>query len=293
MNADNAHAATGHAQATHTVDADSAALDVRGLSKTFGGLRAVDDLSFRVPPQSIFGLLGPNGAGKTTVLNLISGLIKPDHGSITVFGDEIAREPAHRVARAGVARTYQNVRLFPALTVLETVMTGFYQHRQAQLWHSVLCLPSERRERREVAERARELLDRVGVTAPPERLAEALPYGEQRRVEIARALATQPKVLMLDEPTAGMNDVESESLGQLMFSLREEGISLVLIEHNVKLVLKFCSDAAVINFGELIAEGDPRACVEDPDVQAAYFGKQSDAERLNTVLRVRGDHGTD
>jgi branched-chain amino acid transport system ATP-binding protein len=274
-------------------DASMVALDVRNLSKSFGGLRAVDALMFRVPPQSIFGLLGPNGAGKTTVLNLISGLIKPDDGSITVFGEQIAGEPAHRVARAGVARTYQNVRLFPALTVLETVMTGFYQHRSAQLWHSVLCLPSERRERRDVAEQARELLDRVGVTAPPERLAEALPYGEQRRVEIARALATKPKVLMLDEPTAGMNDVESESLGHLMFSLRDEGVSLVLIEHNVKLVLKFCSDAAVMNFGALIAHGDPRACVEDPEVQAAYFGKQTDAERVQSVLRLRGDNSTD
>jgi branched-chain amino acid transport system ATP-binding protein len=237
--------------------------------------------------------MGPNGAGKTTVLNLISGLIQTDHGTVSVFGEPIEGRPPHRVARAGVARTYQNVRLFPALTVLETVVTGFYQNRSAQLWESVLCLPRERRERREVAERARELLERVGVTAPPERLAEALPYGEQRRVEIARALATDPKVLMLDEPTAGMNDVESESLGQLMFELRDQGLSLVLIEHNVKLVLKFCSYAAVMNFGELIAEGDPRACVEDPDVQAAYFGKSSDAERLQSVLRLRGDHSAD
>ena len=270
-----------------------AALAVRGLTKTFGGLRAVDDLTFSVEPQSIFGLLGPNGAGKTTVLNLISGLIRPDEGAITVYGRSIERQPAHQVARAGVARTYQNVRLFPALTVLETVMTGFYQHRSAKVWQSVLCLPGERHERRDVAERARSLLDRVGVTAPPERLAEALPYGEQRRVEIARALATDPRVLMLDEPTAGMNDVESDSLGQLMFALRDQGLSLVLIEHNVKLVLKFCSDAAVMNFGELIAEGDPRTCVEDPDVQAAYFGKSSDAERLQSVLRLRGDHSAD
>lgn len=270
-----------------------AALDVRGLSKSFGGLRAVDDLTFRVAPHSIFGLLGPNGAGKTTVLNLISGLIQPDSGTVSVYGQSIEGRAAHQVARAGVARTYQNVRLFPALTVLETVMTGFYQHRDAKLWQSVLCLPSERRERREVAERAQALLDRVGVTAPPGRLAEALPYGEQRRVEIARALATGPQVLMLDEPTAGMNDVESESLGHLMVALCEQGLTLVLIEHNVKLVLKFCSDAAVMNFGELIAEGDPRTCVEDPDVQAAYFGKSSDAERLQSVLRLRGDHSAD
>lgn len=270
-----------------------AALSVRGLTKRFGGLQAVGDFSFDVAPRSIFGLLGPNGAGKTTVLNLISGLLPLDEGTISVYGDEIQGRPAYQVARAGVARTYQNVRLFPALTVLETVMTGFYQHRTATLWQSIACTPGERRERREVAERARELLHRVGVTAPPERLAEALPYGEQRRVEVARALATDPKVLLLDEPTAGMNSLESEALGNLLYELRDHGIALVLIEHNVKLVLNFCSDAAVMNFGELIAHGDPRSCVENPDVQAAYFGKRSDAERLQTVLRLRGDHSTD
>ena len=265
------------------------ALEVSGLLKTFGGLRAVDDLTFAVRPASIFGLMGPNGAGKTTVLNLISGLMKPEEGTIKVFGRAVQGKGPDRVARAGVARTYQNVRLFPALTVLETVMTGYYQRRTSQLWQAVGCTRAELRERRDTAERADALLRRVGVTAPSQRLALALPYGEQRRVEIARALASRPRVLMLDEPTAGMNDVESTSLGQLLFSLRDEGVALVLIEHNVKLVLNFCSRAAVMNFGELIAEGTPRACVEDPAVQAAYFGKQSDAERVQALLQLRSD----
>ncbi|MDW3214715.1 MAG: ABC transporter ATP-binding protein [Ilumatobacteraceae bacterium] len=276
-----------------TTKAEQPALSVDRLSKAFGGLRAVDSLSFDVPANSIFGLLGPNGAGKTTVLNLISGLMKADSGTVSVFGDSVERLSAHRVAAAGIARTYQNVRLFPGLTVLETVVTGSYRQRSSQLWQSVLCLPSERRERREAEEKARALLDRVGVTAPPERLAESLPYGEQRRVEIARALATDPRVIMLDEPTAGMNDVESDALGQLLVNLRDEGLSLVLIEHNIKLVLNFCSHAVVMNFGELITEGTPRECVENEEVQAAYFGKQSDAERVQAVLGVRGDSSPD
>lgn len=265
------------------------AMSIHGLAKAFGGLRAVDDLSFDVPPHAIFGLLGPNGAGKTTVLNLVSGLMPSDAGTVKVFGDHVEGRPAHRVAAAGVARTYQNVRLFPGLTVLETVVTGFYRRRNAKLWQSVLCMPSERRERRDVEEQARALLTRVGVSAPPERLAESLPYGDQRRVEIARALATEPRVMLLDEPTAGMNDVESDALGQLLVNLCDEGLSLVLIEHNIKLVLNFCSHAVVMNFGELITEGTPRECVENEEVQAAYFGKQSDAERVQAVLGVRRD----
>jgi len=270
-----------------------AALEIVGLSKSFGGLRAVNDLTFDVAPNSIFGLLGPNGAGKTTVLNLVSGLMPSNSGTVQVFGDHVEGLPAHRVAGAGIARTYQNVRLFPGLTVLETVVTGFYRQRSARLWQTVLCLPSERRERREVEEKARALLDRVGVTAPPDRLAESLSYGEQRRVEIARALATEPRVMLLDEPTAGMNDVESDALGQLLVTLRDEGLSLVLIEHNIKLVLNFCSHAVVMNFGELITKGTPRECVENEEVQAAYCGKQSDAERVQSVLGVRRDPRAD
>lgn len=269
------------------------ALELSGLGKNFGGLRAVHDLSFTVPEQTVFGVMGPNGAGKTTVLNLISGFMKPDAGRIEVFGESIEGQPPHRVARTGVARTYQNVRLFPGVTVLDTVVSGFHLHRSTKLWDAVLLTRRERRERREARESARALLERVGVSVPSQRLAQTLPYGEQRRVEIARALATKPRVLLLDEPTAGMNQVESEALGELMHSLRDEGITLVLIEHNVKLVLGYCSQAVVINFGELIAQGTPRQCVDDPDVQTAYFGKKSDAERLEAVLRLRSDHSAD
>ena len=233
------------------------ALSLVDLGKHFGGLRAVDGLTFAVPPASIFGIMGPNGAGKTTVLNLVSGYLKPDHGSIEVFGTSVGGQSAHRVARSGVARTYQNVRLFPALTVLETVISGFYAHRSAKLWQSVLWKRQERREKCDVTDKAQHLLERVGVSAPSYRVAETLPYGEQRRVEIARRSPTDPRGLLLDEPTAGMNRSESEELGGLMRDLCAEGLTLVLIEHNVKLVLDYCSSAVVINFGELIAQGTP------------------------------------
>lgn len=268
------------------------ALSIQGIRKDFGGVIAVHDLHLEIPEGSIFGIMGPNGAGKTTMLNLVSGFLPPDTGRFFVNGQDATDLPAHGVARLGVARTYQNVRLFPGMSVLDTVLAGFYQHRSSTFLDTVLSLARDRRERTQYREEALTILERVGVNAEPEQLGETLPYGDQRRLEIARALATRPKLLLLDEPTAGMNATESAELGDLFRALRDDGVTIVLIEHNIRLVLEYCEAAAVIDFGRLIAEGTPRECVDKREVQEAYFGKQSDAERVESLLKLRRDQGS-
>ncbi len=235
------------------------------------------------------GILGPNGAGKTTVLNMISGFIRADSGSIKLFGEDVTRMQPFHIARRGVARTYQNIRLFPGMTVLETVSRRGVHAALLDDRGAIFMTPSERRERKAVRERAAELLDMVGCKAPQSSLAETLSYGDQRRVEIARALATNPRILLLDEPTAGMNDAESEQIGQLLVQLKERGLTLILIEHNMRLVEEFCETVSVMNSGALLAEGAPTWCLEQEDVKEAYFGKRSDAARIATLRRVRRD----
>ncbi|MEO9321952.1 ABC transporter ATP-binding protein [Nocardioides sp. C4-1] len=264
-----------------------AAVDITHLTKAFGGLTAVDDVTISVPERRIHGILGPNGAGKTTVLNMISGFITADSGTIEVFGHDVARMPPFKIARRGVARTYQNIRLFPGMTVLETVVAGAYLQRRSTILSALLLSPAERRERREVREQAAELLDRVGVRADHGTLAETLSYGDQRRVEIARALATNPRVLLLDEPTAGMNDAESEAVGRLLVELQASGLTLILIEHNMRLVEQFCESVTVMSSGAVLAQGAPTWCLEQDDVKEAYFGKRSDAARIATLRRAR------
>ncbi|WP_285729864.1 ABC transporter ATP-binding protein [Nocardiopsis sp. ATB16-24] len=263
------------------------AVEIAGVTKTFGGLTAVSDIHIEVARQSIYGILGPNGAGKTTVLNMISGFIAPDSGSISVFGDEVTRMPPHRIARHGVARTYQNIRLFGGMTVLETVVAGAYMRRSSTIGGALLLSPGERRERQRVRERAQALLEQVGVRSAHDELAETLSYGDQRRVEIARALATEPQVLLLDEPTAGMNDAESQEIGELLLQLQASGLTLILIEHNMRLVEEFCESVSVMNSGVMLAQGTPSWCLEQDDVKEAYFGKSSDAARIATLRRAR------
>ncbi|WP_223830327.1 ABC transporter ATP-binding protein [Nocardiopsis quinghaiensis] len=267
------------------------AVEIAGLTKRFGGLTAVSDIDIEVAERRIHGILGPNGAGKTTVLNMISGFIAPDDGSISVFGHEVTRIPPHRIARHGVARTYQNIRLFAGMTVLETVVAGAYLRRSSTIGGTLLLSPGERRERRRVREQAHSILEQVGVRSAHDELAETLSYGDQRRVEIARALATDPKVLLLDEPTAGMNDAESHEIGQLLLELRESGLTLILIEHNMRLVEGFCESVSVMNSGVMLAQGTPGWCLEQDDVREAYFGKRSDAARIATLRRARRGSG--
>ncbi len=257
-------------------------LDMRAVGKNFGGVAAVSDLSMTVEAGSVAGLMGPNGAGKTTLINLISGLLPSDGGSIRFAGVEIQRNAAHDIAAQGIARTYQNVRLFSGMTVLEQVMAGCFLKRGTSLWASFLGLPKARLAHKAVEHRAMELLDRVQLSHRAHLLAETLSYGEQRRVEIARALGTNPRLLLLDEPTAGMNVQESSEIGKLVHSLRDGGLTVLMVEHNVRLVKEYCSYVTVMNFGRLLARGTPTECIAHPDVQAAYFGKSADADRIRT-----------
>jgi ABC-type branched-subunit amino acid transport system ATPase component len=252
----------------------SVLLSLRGVERTFGGLRAVDDASFEVAKGTVHGLIGPNGAGKTTLINLVSGLLAPTAGTIELAGRPIAGLPAHRIARLGVARTFQNIRLFPELTARDNVLVGQHLRRSPSLLARMLLLRSAREEGRAARQRAVELLTRVGLPERVEEEARHLSYGEQRRVEIARALASEPSLLLLDEPTAGMNPVEVKGVAQLIRQVAAEGHSVLLVEHNVRLVMDVCDRITVLNFGKVIAEGAPAAVAADPEVITAYLGSE-------------------
>jgi branched-chain amino acid transport system ATP-binding protein len=258
-------------------------LEVTDLSKSFGGLTAVADLALAVPAGSVSGLMGPNGAGKTTVINLISGLLRSDRGTVRLDGREIQHLPTHDIAAAGIARTYQNVRLFSGMTVLEQVMAGCYLRRGTSLLASFLGLPAATAARAATARHATELLARVNMAHRADELAETLSYGEQRRVEIARALGAEPRLLLLDEPTAGMNASESDTIGRLVHDLRDNGLTVLMVEHNVRLVSAFCDHVTVMNFGRSITSGTPAECMAHPEVQAAYFGNSDDAARIRAL----------
>lgn len=258
----------------------TAMLELDQVSLHFGGVRAVDNLSFTAPKGMVTGLMGPNGAGKTTVINLISGLLHPDVGSIKMNGHEVSRMKPHQIAALGLARTYQNVRLIPGLTALEQVVAGSYVRRQTSMLASFLHTPGARREMKAMRERALHLLDRVGMADAADVLAETLSYGDQRRIEIARALGADPVLLLLDEPTAGMNPQESAAIGRLVHKLRDEGLTIMMVEHNMRLVMDFCDTVVVVNFGQKIAEGTPKECIQQPQVQEAYFGKRRHADSL-------------
>ncbi len=254
------------------------ALVIDGLRKTFGGVKAVRDLSFTIEPGSVTGLMGPNGAGKSTVLDLVCGVTKPDAGSISIFGEDTAGLRADQVTRLGVARTYQVIRLTTGLTAVQQVITGCYLQRETSLLASILQMPWARQRRREIEDIAMYLLDRVGMADRADILSEAMSYGEQRRVEIARALGSNPMLLLLDEPTAGMNVQEADRIGTLIQALRDDGLSILLVEHSMRMVADYCDHAVVMNFGAKITEGPPADCLDDEKVQDAYFGRQRDAD---------------
>ena len=250
-------------------------LVVQNIHKRFGGLAAVDDTSFDIAQGSITSLIGPNGAGKTTLFNIISGLLRPSDGTILFKGTDITGWSPQRIAHAGMGRTFQNVQLFQNLNVLENVIAARFCRTDSSLLEALLFLPRDRLDRQRSREVAEELLDWVGIAAHRFLMPRELPYGEQRRLEIARTLATEPELLMLDEPSAGMSHLEAQELMDLIGRLRERGTTILLIEHNMNLVMSISDKIIVLNFGKKIAEGSPAAIQTNAEVIEAYLGVEA------------------
>ena len=253
-------------------------LEVRNLSKSFRGLQALRDYDLQLAAGTIHGVIGPNGAGKTTLFHLLSGLLRPTAGAIAFEGRDITGSPAYRVARMGIARTFQNIRLFGDLPVIDNVKVGLQLHAPRSLLGTLVTSRAFRRQEQELEQRAETLLELFGIADQRDRLARNLPYGDQRRLEIARAVATDPRILLLDEPNAGMNPIETQDLLRLIRSLRDDHhITIVLVAHDIPLVMNLCDRIQVLNYGKVLAEGAPAVVRADPDVVAAYLGQARSA----------------
>jgi branched-chain amino acid transport system ATP-binding protein len=247
-------------------------LAVKGVNKRFGGLQALSDVGLNIERGQIYGLIGPNGAGKTTFFNVITGLYTPDSGSFRLDGQAYEPTAVHKVAEAGIARTFQNIRLFGDMTALENVMVGRHIRTRSGVLGAVFKTPGERREEADIHDRAMALLEYVGVAKYAGYRARTLSYGDQRRLEIARALATEPKLLALDEPAAGMNATEKLGLRDLLLHIQRDGKTILLIEHDVKLVMGLCNRVTVLDYGKVIAEGNSAEVQKDKAVIEAYLG---------------------
>jgi branched-chain amino acid transport system ATP-binding protein len=258
--------------ATGTPDGHLTLLSAKGVSKRFGGVHALADVSFSIGHGEIYGLIGPNGAGKTTLFNVLTGIYAPDGGEFTFDGAPLAGLKPNEVAERGIARTFQNIRLFANLSALENVMIGRHVRTHANVFGAMLRDAKTRAEEKAIEKRAFELLEYVGVAKRANSLARHLAYGDQRRLEIARALATEPKLLALDEPAAGMNATETASLERLLEDIRRDGTTILLIEHDMKLVMSVCDRVLVLDYGRKIAEDTAARVQADPKVIAAYLG---------------------
>lgn len=258
-------------------------LRTKGLGKSFGGLRAVSNVDFSIGPGEIVSLIGPNGAGKTTFFNLLTGVYRPDAGQIEFSGERIDGKEPQWIIRRGVARTFQNIRLFNSMTVLENVMVGRHCRTRSELFSALFRTPGFYREEREIMQSARERLQFVGLLKHGNELAGNLPYGGQRRLEIARALATEPRLLLLDEPTAGMSQAESLEMVSLIQRISREGVTILLIEHRMSLVMRVSQRVHVLDHGIKIAEGTPSEVQSNPKVIEAYLGAGHDSPEISNL----------